>query len=1530
MTRRLFTPVWLVATLLSLLGIMIALGHYEPELGGGVSNPKNIAAAGFIVLAAFSMGEFFRFLGVPALLGYLIAGILFGPNLAPMLPGSPEALFGRSVIEDLALINVLTVGVIGTMGGGELKISELKDNFKTIASVVAINVALNLPIRFGLVILVGFYAPTLLPFIDPKSHSDLIAVALLIGVFGAAMSPTVTLAVMQDVRARGRMTSIVLGIVVFADLILVGLFLVALTLAKLLISDAGFTSAALVAALPGIALEFGVAFLLGIGAGLAVIAYLRWVARETLLFTVALIFTVSYLCQLLHAETLLAFLTAGFVVQNFSKLGHEMIHSLEKISLPVFVIYFMTQAARLDLGAVLGYLPIAIIVSVARAGSLYAAARWGTRLSGAPEVARRHLWLSFFSLGSVDLVLAGLIADAIPSWGAGFQMVVMAIVVLHILGGPPLLKLALDRAGETEGSRAETREETEEVDRALEIRDPTETSEIRLPIPRVEDPRLVARLEILRAQALEQQQSVFVAPILDRGSKMEAALADLRLAAQRNAERLAKLLEESAVVSERTRPELQRLELEHHRELEAAFRKLEALPGPSLAPESIERFFAELRGLEPFGSVYRVSMEPERLRAEPGDGAMLRLLKTGRRLRRALSGVWTRSVPLGRLFKYYVELAVPIYIARAAETSAELAETWWMELGRHFRRNRELFARLQESLGPKKEEKGNTSSISELGKRPSLPPGSTKSPTGESAVLAREEPEDWQATARGLLSSHLLEEKERMQSLETKLARWRSTSLERYTLALSEPFTQLLDAAERAGTLELPSFRYPPSSRFDRSRRAEVQLRERIQREQNLVRGHWGWMQLEQGLFLFGHWYRDYQRRIADSISSRLCIPCERELEVFRLKCAPSEVGANTDWRRRLDEEIRPSWRRTERTFHRVLTSFGQGNVGRQLLGLLESRVSELPGELTLLTVDPDTATPENAAVFVAPVRDWLFSSLVREIALRFVDLHERAQKILGEGLDVLEDVEQIVEFSLISAARSGESAEGRGSSPNELAQGGLRRAARLLEELSERQGGALAQLERWILQETDAVVARALEPVLRRRVEDLRRAISKKEQASLVRRGGSWISLRRRQVSAFFERVWREYVPTLTDLAAELGRRLADPRPVLSPEELRRKMGLSTGVFERAPASYRRLFAPLPLEIPEFYVSRPETEQHLLDAVEEWLGGRAISVLVSGDRGMGKRSLVQHVLSDAQRRDRTLRSLELKSVILEPDVVTEAEVVSRLALTLTGESCTSFDVLLRQIRRTEARSVVVIENGAKLFARTEEGLRTFRAVMELFEETKEQILWIVLMRQTAVRWLQSAIGVRERFSEVVEVPPFDAPMLARMIQQRHRVSGFSVVFDRPADSWSVLLGRVFESGPVLREPTGEFFDGLLERSGGNPLLALELWIDSILPDTQDDQLLRVRPLDLRSPPLVDGLNEPEPLILALLAQHGSLSLGELDLMFSGLGARDVESHLAHLARLGFVEIASGQSVFRLRPMAEALAVRELKDRGWL
>ena len=277
-------------TIVVLLVLMVFLRNFDfGEQLTSMGDPKSIAATGFIILAAFSMGEFFKQLRIPALLGYIAAGIIFGPNLAPLLPGAPEALFDKQVILDLTLINVLTVGVIGTMGGGELKIADIKDNLGTIGLTVLSVFLIVAPLTFGTFLIVAKYAGWMVPFLDGLSIEHTYAAGALFAVFAVAMSPAATLAIFQETRASGKFTSLVLGVVVVADLVLVAMFLLTFQFAKILISPEGFSVQALQDALPAIAAEFGWALIVGLVCGLVFIVYLRFIKRERLFFTVAII-----------------------------------------------------------------------------------------------------------------------------------------------------------------------------------------------------------------------------------------------------------------------------------------------------------------------------------------------------------------------------------------------------------------------------------------------------------------------------------------------------------------------------------------------------------------------------------------------------------------------------------------------------------------------------------------------------------------------------------------------------------------------------------------------------------------------------------------------------------------------------------------------------------------------------------------------------------------------------------------------------------------------------------------------------------------------------------------------------------------------------------------------------------------------------------------------------------------------------------------------------------------------------------------
>jgi Kef-type K+ transport system membrane component KefB len=90
----------------------------------GVIAPRSLFLFGILLLTADTFGAVAHDLKLPRLLGYLVAGLALGPSLSRIVPAG--------VLEDLAMMKRLAVGLIGLLAGAELKVGDLKDRYRAI------------------------------------------------------------------------------------------------------------------------------------------------------------------------------------------------------------------------------------------------------------------------------------------------------------------------------------------------------------------------------------------------------------------------------------------------------------------------------------------------------------------------------------------------------------------------------------------------------------------------------------------------------------------------------------------------------------------------------------------------------------------------------------------------------------------------------------------------------------------------------------------------------------------------------------------------------------------------------------------------------------------------------------------------------------------------------------------------------------------------------------------------------------------------------------------------------------------------------------------------------------------------------------------------------------------------------------------------------------------------------------------------------------------------------------------------------
>jgi hypothetical protein len=289
-----------------------------------------------------------------------------------------------------------------------------------------------------------------IPFANALPLTAATGVALLWGTLSVTRSPSACLGILAQLRPKGPLTNFSLTFVMTSDIVVVVLMATMFAIARPLVDPSAAFS---ISAFGALGHELLGSIALGTTLGLVLAGYLRLVGKNLLPVLLALGFGLSELLHYVRFDTLLTFMVAGFVVQNLTDQGEKLVHEVEKTGNVVYIVFFATAGADLDVPLVRLLWPVALTLTVARTLITYGAARMASALADDPPVLRRWGWSSLVSQAGLALGLAVVVEREFPSFGAGFRALAIATVALNELAGPILFKLALDRAGET--SKAE-------------------------------------------------------------------------------------------------------------------------------------------------------------------------------------------------------------------------------------------------------------------------------------------------------------------------------------------------------------------------------------------------------------------------------------------------------------------------------------------------------------------------------------------------------------------------------------------------------------------------------------------------------------------------------------------------------------------------------------------------------------------------------------------------------------------------------------------------------------------------------------------------------------------------------------------------------------------------------------------------------------------------------------------------------------------------------------------------------------------
>lgn len=422
--------IFVVAGLLVVMLAVRALGS-----GEGLT----LAAIGFVILSAFAIAELLARAGLPKVTGYIVSGVVLGPSLA--------AVLSDAVVVEMRMFNTLAVGLIALTAGLELRLASLRELTRTLLATTLAKLLIAGPLVATCLIAIEL---TLHP-LDAPSDDVAVALGLVFGALALGTSPAISLAIIAETKARGRLAELLLGMAVLKDLVVAIVLSLCIALADSLVSEQPFG----VAVLGEVGTELGLSLVAGAAVGGLLIAYMRFIRTELLLFVAALVLVVAELSEVLRLEPLLVMIVAGFVVRNLSRHGEELLPPLTLASLPVFVVFFTIAGASVELAALLGLLPLALALCAARALGFWVAARLGARIGGETARVAGNAWLAYLPQAGVSLGLVGVAVHRLDALAGWIGPLGMALVSINLLIGPLGQRLALRRAAEPEPTELE-------------------------------------------------------------------------------------------------------------------------------------------------------------------------------------------------------------------------------------------------------------------------------------------------------------------------------------------------------------------------------------------------------------------------------------------------------------------------------------------------------------------------------------------------------------------------------------------------------------------------------------------------------------------------------------------------------------------------------------------------------------------------------------------------------------------------------------------------------------------------------------------------------------------------------------------------------------------------------------------------------------------------------------------------------------------------------------------------------------------
>lgn len=391
---------------------------------------NDLFIVGLALFIGLLAGRIFDRVGIPEIIGMVITGLILGPNFLSILNSQHDALYKH-------VIN-LVLSFFGFFIGAELRLNELRRLGRHILSILIFEVGTVFTLVFA-----SIYVLT----------NDWV-LSIFLATLSVSTAPAATADVIWEYRAQGPLSTTILALIGFDDIVAVLVYTLVTTYT---FQTIGVTESK-IHPINYFINHVGISIIIGVALGISVIFIGKTLKKrkDIILLAIGIVVFSSGLVEVLDGSEIISSLIIGFMYENYFKESPLSIDLLRDLTSPIFTLFFVVIGSQLspfsvfEIGTIgLTYIGSSIIGKTV--GS-----KLGAKISNASPSISKYIGFTLYSQAGVALGLAHkLYLDITISGGSRFLELGNSIVniatssaLVLLIIGPFSLRYALTKSGE--------------------------------------------------------------------------------------------------------------------------------------------------------------------------------------------------------------------------------------------------------------------------------------------------------------------------------------------------------------------------------------------------------------------------------------------------------------------------------------------------------------------------------------------------------------------------------------------------------------------------------------------------------------------------------------------------------------------------------------------------------------------------------------------------------------------------------------------------------------------------------------------------------------------------------------------------------------------------------------------------------------------------------------------------------------------------------------------------------------------------